>query len=329
MPGINEENVNQAIYDYAWERHSETLKRYMEGWVEEFPEKDEDHPPELAFKDFFSWVMFEKELPVTGRTLAELFAEDCPGLSEEMKVNLYRMREVIRSEFEVIEKDGLFLNLEDTDSEKIYKVKMIEDLPIQPNTVIRGKIQPFEDHYRFVGIFFVNMPPLLPDMNGLLAQYENGKLEELEDITLRKGTALRTVLKKYPAQWIDHMCKHYGLKARLKKEKVEKIVDKLVSDLPEIVSELPEEAKEVLSLCMSNGGVVKYGKLRDYDDEFYLFWERKRPVSTVGILRMRALLLVGKMNFGERRYRVAYIPNEIRDGLKPLLEPTASLKHWC
>ncbi len=319
MPQINEDNVNQAIYDYAWERHGEILERYMDEWEDEFPEKEEDHPPGLAYKDLFSWIMFEKELPGTGRTLAELFAEDTPGLSEEMKDNLYRMREVIRSEFEVIEKDGSFLNLEDTASEKIYNVKMHEELPISPKTVVRGRIHPFDDHYRFVGIFFVTNPIPTFEIDTLMRTYEDSKLEELEDITLRDSTALRTVLNKYPARWIDHMCKHFGIEARLKKEKVEMIVEKLVNDMPRIISTIPEKSKEVLALCIDNGGVVKYGTLRDYDDDFTLFWKKERPVSTIGLLRMRALLLVGKMSIGERRYRVAYVPNEIRDGLRQIL----------
>ncbi len=291
----------------------------MDEWEDEFPEKEEDHPPGLAYKDLFSWIMFEKELPGTGRTLAELFAEDTPGLSEEMKDNLYRMREVIRSEFEVIEKDGSFLNLEDTASEKIYNVKMHEELPISPKTVVRGRIHPFDDHYRFVGIFFVTNPIPTFEIDTLMRTYEDSKLEELEDITLRDSTALRTVLNKYPARWIDHMCKHFGIEARLKKEKVEMIVEKLVNDMPRIISTIPEKSKEVLALCIDNGGGVKYGTLRDYDDDFTLFWKKERPVSTIGLLRMRALLLVGKMSIGERRYRVAYVPNEIRDGLRQIL----------
>ncbi len=318
MSPIDEVTVNQAIYDYAWEKHRETLERYMDDWEDEFPEKDAGHPPEMTYKDYFAWIMFEKELPGTGKTLAELFADDNPGLSEGMKENLYRMRMVIRSEFKILDSDGKYWELEDKASKKIYRVKMIEKMPQTIGTVIRGRIQPFDNHYRLTGISLVEMPPWLPNINNLLGFYEDRRLEELEDITLRKGTALRTVLNKYPAQWIDHMCKHYGLKARLKKEKVEMIVKKLVSDLPEIVSELQEESKEVLALCMSNGGVLKYGKLRDYDDEFNFFWERNRSSSTVGILRMRALLLVGKMHFGERRYRVAYVPNEIRDRLMTL-----------
>ncbi len=319
MSEIDENSLNQAIYEYTWEKHHEILERYMDEWEDEFPEKDLELPSEIWHNNFFAWMMFEKEIPGTGKTLAELFAEDTPGLSDEMRDNLLRMRDVIRSKFIVIKRKGRFLDLKDADTKKIYRVKMHEEFSISTNTVIYGGIQPFGDRYRFTGVFRISTHPLLPDPDVLLGVYENARLEELEDITLRKGTSLRTVLNKYPADWIDHICGHYGLKARRKKEKAEKIMDKVVDDLPQIVSDLPEKSMEALALCMDGGGVVKYGRLKGYDDEMELFWERNRPASTIGILRMRGLLLVGKMVFGDRRYKVAYIPNEIRNELIPLL----------
>lgn len=58
------------------------------------------------------------------------------------------------------------------------------------------------------------------------------------------------------------MCKHYGLKERLKKEKIREIENKIVNDLPQIVLKLPEKSKEALAFCINQGGVVKYGQLK-------------------------------------------------------------------
>lgn len=114
------------------------------------------------------------------------------------------------------------------------------------------------------------------------------------------------------------MCKDYGLKERLKKEKVREIKHKIVNDLPQIVLNLPEKSKEVLVFCIKQGSVVKYGQLKNYDDDMDLFWNDKNTPSTIGMLRQKGLMIVGKMVFGERQFKVAFIPIEIRDCLESL-----------
>jgi len=91
--------------------------------------------------------------------------------------------------------------------------------------------------------------------------------------------------------------------------------------LSQIVSELPEKSKEALLLCLKQGGVVKYGQLKDYDDEMDFFWKDEMPSSTIGALRQKGLFIVGKMNFGDRQFKVAFIPIEIRDLLHTILRP--------
>ena len=110
------------------------------------------------------------------------------------------------------------------------------------------------------------------------------------------------------------------MKERLKEEKIRSIKNKIVNDLPQIVLKLPEKAKEALAFCIKQDGVVKYGKLKDYDDDMDFFWKEEKPVSTIGILRRKGLMVVGKMTFGDRQFKVAFIPVEIREELKSMLK---------
>ena len=64
---------------------------------------------------------------------------------------------------------------------------------------------------------------------------------------------------------------------------------------------------------------MKYGKLKNYDDEITFWWNEDPPNSTIGILRLKALLAVGKMPLAGRMYRVALIPSDIRDDLQKML----------
>lgn len=104
------------------------------------------------------------------------------------------------------------------------------------------------------------------------------------------------------------------------KEKIQMIENKIVNELPQIVSKLPEKSREALAFCIKQGGVVKYGQLKNFDDDMDFFWKEEEPLSTIGMLRQKGLMVVGKMAFGDRQFRVAFIPVEIREGLKFVLK---------
>src|SRR3972149_6665484 len=310
---INEENVNQAIFDYADKKYGKRSKELFQRSLDEFPEKDAELPDEKWRNNFLAWLFFEKVLPETGMTIAEEFAKNSNDLSPEMKENVLRMKNIIRSRFLVISKKDLFLKIKDMERNEVYKVKLHAPSPVYPNSVLTGRIHPFGDHYRFAGVFFMSTSPLILDPDILMSAYENDGLKKIESMPLRKGSSLQSIMNKYPAHWIDWMCKHYGLKERLKNEKVRGIETKIVNDLPQIILKLPEKSKEALAFCIKQGGFVKYGQLKEYDDDMDFFWKEGKTLSTIGLLRQKGLMVVGKMVFGDRQFKVAFIPIEIRD----------------
>lgn len=316
---INEENVNQAIFEYADKKYSKQAKELFQGYMDEFPEKDWELPDELWCNNFLAWLFIEKVLPQTGKTIAEEFAENTPDLSPEMKENVLRMKNIIRSKFIVISKKDLILKVKDMKNDNTYNVKLIGATPASPNSVINGRIHPFGDHYRFAGVFLISTSPLLLDPDILMSAFENDQLKRFESIPLRRSSSLQSILNKYPYHWIDWMCKHYGLKERHKKDKIRGIENKIVNDLPQIVLKLPEKSREALAFCIKQGGVAKYGQLKDYDDDMDFFWNEEKSISTIGMLRQKGLVVVGKMVFDDRQFKVAFIPVEIREGLKSLL----------
>jgi hypothetical protein len=316
---ITEENVNQAIFDYANQKYGKRSKELFQTYLDEFPEKDLELPEEAWNNNFLAWLFFEKVLPETGMTIAEEFAKNTPDLSPEMKKNVMQMKKVLRSRFLVISKKDLILKIKDMKTNEVYLVKLHAAGPVQPNNVITGRIHPFGDHYRFSSVFLISTSPLILDPDILMSAYENDGLKKIEIIPLRKGSSLQSIMNKYPSHWIDWMCKHYGLKERLKTEKIRAIETKIVNDLPQIVSNLPEKSKQALAYCIKEGGFVKYGQLKDFDDDMDFFWKEGKTLSTIGMLRQKGLLVVGKMVYGDRKFKVAFIPVEIRDGLRSIL----------
>jgi hypothetical protein len=315
---IDEENLNQTILEYAEKKYGEPLMILFQKYIDEFPEKDLEMPNETWHNNFLAWLLFEKVLPETGMTIAEEFAENTPDLSPEMKEKVLQIKNIIRSKFLVISKKGLIIKIKDMKRHDVYNVKLGSPHPVSPNTLITGRIHPFGEYYRFAGVFQISISPLILDPDVLFDAHEINELKRIESILLRQRSSLQTILNKYPHHWIDWMCEDYGLKERLKKEKVREIKHKIINDLPQIVSNLPEKSKEVLVFCIKQGGVVKYGQLKNYDDDMDFFWNDKNTPSTIGLLRQKGLMIVGKMVFGERQFKVAFIPIEIRDCLKSL-----------
>lgn len=317
---IDEDDLPQAIFDYATTKYAKRSRELFEKYVEEFPEKNLDLPDEAWHKNFLCWLFYEKILPETGKTIAEEFAEQSTEITPEMKRNVLQMRNMIRSNFVVISEKGNIMKIKDMNDKAIYDVMISKDNPrLHPNTMITGRIHPFGNHYRTTGFLLIRTTPLILDPDILMHAFEKDQVTRIEKIQLRKKSTLKSVMNKYPSHWIDWMSNHYEIEQRLKKDKIRVIENKLTSDLPRIIQGLSKECKDVLQLCMENGGFVKYSKLKDYDDGLGLFWEKQSRASTIGELRQKGLLFVGKMGFDDRNYKIAFIPIEIRDDLKNLL----------
>ncbi|MFO8077326.1 MAG: hypothetical protein R6U21_01600 [Thermoplasmatota archaeon] len=318
---LDEENIPKAIFDYATEKYSHRLEEFFNAFVEEFPEKDWDLPEESWRNNFLSWFFYEKPLPETGITIAEEFAQNSTEITSEMRENIQNMRNIVRSEFVVLSVKNQIVKIKDTVDGKIYTVKQDKGAEsLSSNMLIVGRIYPFGKYYRATGIFLIKTSPLILDPSVLMHAYEGDQLKRFDSIQLRKSSTLQSVMKKFPAHWIDWMSDYYNVNQRRKNEKIKDIKKRIISNLSHIFKELSTDAKDVLRLCMKNNGVLKYGKLKKYDDEFGFFWNENPIESPIGELRQKGLLFVGKMRFNERNYKIAFVPIEFRDILKNIFE---------
>ena len=151
---------------------------------------------------------------------------------------------------------------------------------------------------------------------GLVMKWHEKKFKEnAESIIINKRSPLQSTLNKLPSEWINAICSCLHIKRVGKKsDKVKKVVAVLLSKhLQVVINALPKEALEALILVKKNNGVIRYSELvkKCDGDDFGLWWEKNPPKTTVGILRIHGLLIVGRMSKGERLYRTAMIPKEI------------------
>lgn len=318
---IDEENYRNILVGYAFEKYGKQFQEFHDEFYDEFPYKRANLPDNLYLENFVTWLIFEKPLPATGKTIVEEFVDENSDMDEELKQKLLRTQDVVSSGFIVLSKKGLRLKLKDQRTSESYILILDHDNPhIGPNSLITGRIHPFGNRFRFLGAFSIQTSPYILHPGVLMERYNEGSIADAEKITLHPRSRMTAIYNKYPSQWVNGTCNRLGLSTKGKKNiKVKKIASKVSSDLASILESVPDKSREALKLALDNGGYVKYGKLKGFDDEITFWWEEEPPTSTIGLLRLNALLAVGKMPMSGRMFRVALIPVDIRDDLQTLL----------
>ncbi|MBI4981130.1 hypothetical protein HZC30_06265 [Candidatus Woesearchaeota archaeon] len=313
------DDILLELYDYCEKKYSKKeMTDYLNKLGEKIPYHIEGIDQDNFIRNFMDWFVLERVMPETGKRLTESYVEEHPELDEETKQKILNTKNILATEFVVIAKDGLNLKLKDRKNGNYYLVVQVSNNPqIQANTMILGRIFPWGQIYRFAGVMALAHTPMILDPDIMMHHYEKKEIERAESIILSPSTKLTAVLNKYPSQWVDGICESLLIETGGRKnEKVKNIADKLVADLPVIISRLPEKSKEALKFILQNGGYVKYNLLKDYDDEISWWWNNHPPKSTIGLLRLYGLIVVGKMPQGTKLFKTALIPKDINEELK-------------
>lgn len=317
------EDILLELYGYCHQKYSpENMTELLNQFEEDFPYYMEGLGQDSFIRNYMDWFVLEKVLPSTGKRITESYIEEHPELDEETKRKILNTRNIIVSKFVVIAKDGLNLKLKDKKDGSYYNVVQISNNPqIQANTMISGRIFPWGTIYRFAGVMLLAHTPMILDSDIMMHHYEKKEKERAESIILSPSTKLTAILNKYPFQWVDGICHALSLETSGRKnDKARDIAEKLITDLSEIINRLPEKSKEVITVILKNGGSVKYSMLKDYDDEISWWWNNHPPKSTIGLLRLYGLIVVGKMPQGSKLYKVAMIPKDLQEKIAIILQ---------
>jgi len=171
-----------------------------------------------------------------------------------------------------------------------------------------------------------NLFGLIMDPHALMGYVEQQWRKEQESKLLNLKTTITAALNKCPSQWVNGICIRLGLDTGgKKKDRVMKIAAHLKDphNLRALLDSLPQASQDALAFVVAEGGWVKYGRLSQrFGDESGDGWwwsEGQAPTSTVGRLRGAGLLFVGKAGLGERNYKAAVVPKELRPLLAELL----------
>lgn len=173
---------------------------------------------------------------------------------------------------------------------------------------------------------------LMPRPSQAVAALAESWREDQEDKPISLNVNLSQAMRGVPARWVSAACKEHGIDpASLgrKKGRAEALGQRLVDrrHMEETVSRLEQDEKEALRHILDRGGWAdlstltrRFGSMEG--DGFW--WEEIPPRSTLGRLRLKALVFVGRAVIEGRRHKVAVIPIELREGLADLLKPPLS-----
>ena len=316
------DDILLELYDYCAQKYSKTeMTQFINQLENEVPYHIEGMDTNEFIRSFMDWFVLEKTMPEIGTKLTESYVEEHPELDEETKQKILNTKNIIVSEFVVIAKDGLNLKLKDRKNGNYYNIVQISNNPqIQANALILGRIFPWGQRYRFAGVMALAHTPMILDPDIVMHHYERKEIERAESIIISPSTKITPILNKYPSPWVDGICEALSLNTGGRKsEKVKDIVDKLVTNLSTIISKLSKKSKEALTFILNNGCFVKYSLLKDYDDDISWWWNNHPKKSTIGLLRLYGLIVVGKMPQGTKLYKTALIPKELQEKIRSVI----------
>lgn len=319
---FTEENCKQAVYEYSKQNYLQEFTNV----AELFPYTNEGLSADLKFKNMLDWFIFEWINPVTGKTIVREFVEK-HQIQEPLREKMLQMETPFYSEFRVLSlnKDSNNLIVLDRKSGKNYEVtgaNLVDTF--NAGQVIKGRMHAWGNEWRFTGILsstpseeeiememFARHGIISPNI--LVQHFEDNKIEEIEDVIVKGQINVHGILNKYPAHWIDGICDNLKINTKgiLKKEKIKLITHTINQDAQIILTTLSNEEKNCLKLIANAGGMIKYGKLNKFSSDMPYWWHEQGVNSTIGKLRAKGLLYVGKSLVGSKFYKMALIPLEV------------------
>ncbi len=323
---INDSNCKQFVFDYG-------EKNYMAELIDAmklFPYDNSGLSVELAFKNSVEWFLYEWVNPKTGKTIVMEFVEKF-NVQEPLKSKMLQMEKPWHSKFRVLEKNLGGMTVEDTKTGKKHEIILVQ-FPenYRVGTEFEGRMHQWGEAYRLAGIvdvqrseeeidteLFTRYGLVSPKM--VMEHFKDSKMKEIENIVFGSKTTVSSILNKYPAHWVDGICDSLKIQRNglLKRDKIAKIQANLLENTETILKSLSDEELKCLKLVADSGGVVKYRMLSGFDDEIDYWWNEHDVKSTIGKLRAKGLLYVGKIMLNGMLFRAATMPEELIPKLRP------------
>lgn len=156
----------------------------------------------------------------------------------------------------------------------------------------------------------------------VFSQFHSSQYKNANSIALNINATLHSCLNKLPTEWINAIAMFWKRPAiKTKRERVKDLAMFLIDEnsISVTAENISPIEKQVLKMVLDHDGYTQYGKLQrkfgsEEDDSYW--WTNSPPQSTIGKLRYKGLIYVGKAPVKSRNYKIALIPKD----LLPIIE---------
>ena len=318
----------QALVDWARVAYADEMNQHKD----EYPDRVPIEEPDLREKQFLTWFVMEWVNPRTRTTLLAEFIEKFVK-NPEMASKIGNFKRVFYSTFLATQRiSDNVLTAVDQYSKKSYRIKFNNKLPDScEDLTFSGYISPWEKdgtHVTMGIITFSYLNPygfITPDMQNILYRLlQKDKQNSAEDVPMPRK--LSTYLKNQPVELVDIIAEFLDVSGERKRDRIKAIAAAISANGARLLESLSKDEQSCLLFVYgSKGMATKHGALeRRFGDDDYEAFASQRARSTIGQLREKGMLMVGKKAIESKRYKVAAVPAELipaLDGLDPPSEP--------
>jgi hypothetical protein len=144
-----------------------------------------------------------------------------------------------------------------------------------------------------------------------------------EEIPITLDGSLLSLLESYPSPWLRAIARALGIRSG-----THNILSAIVAalgharPLTQAINHLSVPARQALVLLLQSGGWTHYDLIvnrvgAEHGDGYQ--WDRQPPQTPLGQLRLHGLLVVGTTQQQGVWFKVAVVPRDLRERLRPLL----------
>lgn len=321
---LNEDNFLQVLVDWAQSAYGSELARHGG----EYPHMTDFETEEQMTKQILIWFVLEWTNPRTSTTLVEEFVDRFvkdPALAAKVG----QFGRAFYGTFRIVQRvsDCTYV-VTNPVTKKRYRVKLRTPIPSGAELTFNGYIHPWEADgtHRATGILTFReaqpTPFITPDMqDDLFRMMMKEKQDRYESVPVSAATRLSTYLKNQPIELVNAVSGFLNVPEGRKKEKISGIRTALSGGgAARVLKSLPEkELACLLYVRQSPQKAAKYGGLeRRFGDDDFDPYGPGRARSTIGRLREKGLLVVGRKAMGSKRYKVAVAPADLGAALDEL-----------
>ncbi len=141
--------------------------------------------------------------------------------------------------------------------------------------------------------------------------------EEISSISLSPAMRLTDILERLPREWVQASAKYWRLpRRRLKRDNIRDLCHFFAK--PEAAAALADALNDTERRCLEH--LLGHDDRVDYDalaaqfgdergDDYW--WSKNPPTSTIGLLRLKGVLFVGREQGEGRRTKIALVPADL------------------